>query len=73
MGEANDPNIVITHNGTEVLECLCGDGIWQIECCPLKSSNHCSVLQKYTKHYCKAKINSKQIDHGNPIPCYVDY
>jgi hypothetical protein len=73
MGEANDLDPIITHNGVEVFECLCGDGIWQIECCLPKSSNHCSVLQKDTKHYYKAKIISKQIDHGIPTPCYVGY
>ncbi len=23
-----------THNGVEVFKCLCGEGIWRIECCP---------------------------------------
>jgi hypothetical protein len=63
VGETNGPNPIITHNGAKVLECLRGDNIWQIEHCPPKSSNRCSVLQKNTKHYCKAKIISKQIDH----------
>ncbi len=34
VGETNNPNHVIIHNGVEVLECLYGDGIWQFECCP---------------------------------------
>jgi len=28
-------------------------------------------LQKNTKHYGKAKIISKQTNHGTPTPCYV--
>jgi hypothetical protein len=35
MGETTCPDPIITQNGVEVLECLCGDDIWQIECCPL--------------------------------------
>jgi hypothetical protein len=35
MGETTGPDPIITHNGVEVLECLCGDDIWQIKCCPL--------------------------------------
>jgi hypothetical protein len=73
VGKANGPDLIITHNGAEVLECLYGDGIWQIECCSLKLSSHCSMLQKDIKHYCKAKIISKQIDYGIHVPCYVGY
>jgi hypothetical protein len=39
VGETNGPNLIITHNGAEVLECLHGDYIWQIEHCPPKSNN----------------------------------
>ncbi len=49
VGETSDPDFVITHNGVEVLECLCGDDIWQSEWCPPKSNNHCSMLQN--KHW----------------------
>jgi hypothetical protein len=28
VGETNGLDHVISHNGAEVLECLCGDGIW---------------------------------------------
>jgi hypothetical protein len=28
VGGANNIDPVVTHNGAEVLECLCGDGIW---------------------------------------------
>jgi hypothetical protein len=73
VGETNSLDHVITHNGVEGLECLCGDDIYQIECCPLKSSNCCLALQKGTKHYYKAIIISKQIDHGIHAPCYVGY
>ncbi len=62
-----------THNGAEVLEWICGDIIWQIECCPLKSNSHYSTLQINIKHYCKAKIISKQTDCGIPTPCNVGY
>jgi hypothetical protein len=31
------------------------------------------MLQKNSKHYYKAKIISKQIDHGIHVPCYVGY
>jgi hypothetical protein len=31
------------------------------------------MLQKDIKHYCKAKIISKQIDHGIFALCYVGY
>jgi hypothetical protein len=64
---------IVTHNGTKVLECFCGDGIWGIEHCPSKSNTHYSVLQKYTKHYCNAKTISKQTDCGIFVPCYVGY
>jgi hypothetical protein len=68
VGETSNLDLVITHNGVEVFECLCGDDI-----CPLKSSSHCLVLQKDIKHYYKAKIISKQTDHDIPTPCYVGY
>jgi hypothetical protein len=51
--------LVLTHNGEEVLECLCGDDIWHIERCNPKSNAQCSTLQKDAKHYCKAKIISR--------------
>jgi len=28
MGETSDLDFVITHNGADVFECLCGDDIW---------------------------------------------
>jgi hypothetical protein len=28
VGEGSSTNLVVTHNGVEVLECLCGDDIW---------------------------------------------
>jgi hypothetical protein len=59
VGETNGPNLVITHNDTKVLECLCGDDIWRIEHYPPKSNSHCSMLQKDIKHYYKAIIISK--------------
>ncbi len=68
VGEPSDLVLIITHNGVKVLECLCGDDIWQIECCPLKSNIHYSTLQKDTKHYCKAKIISKQT---NLVLCWL--
>jgi hypothetical protein len=73
VGETNDPNLVITYNGAIVFESLCGDGIWQIERCPPKSSSQCSVLQKDIKYYYKARIISKQIDCGILAPYYVSY
>ncbi len=54
--ETNNLIHVITDNGAEVLECLCGDNIWQIECYPPKLNTCCLVLEKDTTHYCKAKI-----------------
>jgi hypothetical protein len=71
--ETNHPILVITHNGVEVFECLFGDVTWRIEHCPSKLNTLCSTLQKDIKHYCKAKIISKQTDHGIPAPCYVGY
>ncbi len=56
VGEPNGHDLVITHNGAEVFECLCGDDIWRIEHYPPKSNNHCLTLQKDIKHYCKVKI-----------------
>jgi len=73
VGETNDPNLVITYNGVNFFESLCGDGIWKIEQCPLKSSSQCSVLQKDIKYYYKARIISKQIDCGILVPYYVGY
>jgi hypothetical protein len=73
VGEASDPDPIITHNGAEILECLYGDDIWQIEQCPLKSNSHFSTLQKAIKHYYKTKIVSKQTYCGIPTPCYVGY
>ncbi len=78
VGETNGPNPIITRNGAEVLECFYGDGIWQIEHCPppppprARDLNTCCVvLQKNTKHYYKAKIISKQKNHGFHVSCYV--
>ncbi len=71
MGETNNPMPIVTHNGVEVLECFSNEGIWQIEQCRPKSNTHYLALQKNTKHYYKAKIISKQIDHGIHILCYV--
>jgi hypothetical protein len=28
VGEGSGDDLVVTHKGVEVLECLCGDGIW---------------------------------------------
>jgi hypothetical protein len=39
VGETNNLGLIITHDGVEVLECLCGDDISQIECYPPKSNN----------------------------------
>ncbi len=72
MGKTNNLDPVITRNGAKVLECLYGDCIWEIEHCPLKSSNRCLALQKDIKHYYKAKF-SKQTDCGIPTSCYVGY
>jgi len=71
VGEISNPMPIVTHNGAEVLECLFSEGIWWIEQCPPKTNIHYSTLQKNIKHYYKAKIISKQIDHGIPILCYV--
>ncbi len=57
-------NLVVTYNGVEVLDCLCGDDIWRIEHCPPKSKNHSLTLQKDIKHYYKTMIISKQTDCG---------
>jgi hypothetical protein len=73
VGETNIFDFVITDNGVKVLECLCGDGIWRIECCPSKSSGPCSTLQKDTKEYCKVKIISKQTNRGIIALRYVGY
>jgi hypothetical protein len=73
VGETSGLDHVITHNGAEVLECLCKDGIWQIELCPLKSRNYCLTLQKDIKHYNKTKIISKQTNRGIYAPRYVGY
>jgi hypothetical protein len=50
MGETNDLELVVMQNGVKVLVCLCGEGIWQIECCPLKSNTHCLALQFFFKN-----------------------
>jgi hypothetical protein len=63
--------LVLTHNGEEVLEHLCGGNIWCIEWCPPKSNAQCSTLQKETKHYYKVKIILKKTNHGIFSPCYV--
>ncbi len=34
VGKASGANLIVTHNGVEVLQCLCGDNIWLIEHCP---------------------------------------
>jgi hypothetical protein len=73
VGKGSNADFVITHNGAEVFECLYGDGIWQIEHCPLMSNIFFSMLQKDIKHYCKAKIISKQIDSCILAPCNVGY
>ncbi len=73
VGETNGLDLVITHNGVEIIEYLCGDGIWWIERCPPKSSSDYLMLQKNIKYYCKAIIISKQIDCGILAPCYVGY
>jgi hypothetical protein len=73
VGEINGSNPAITHNGAEVLECLCGHNIWWIESCLPKLNTYCSTLQKNIKHSCKAKIISKQTNRGIPTLCYVGY
>jgi len=73
VGETNIFDLVITHNGVKVLECICGDGIWRIECCPSKLSGPCSTLQKDIKQYCKVKVISKQTNHGIIALRYVGY
>ncbi len=72
-GETNNHVHVITHNGAKVLKGLYRDNIWKIECYPSKSNTCCSMLEKYTTHYCKTKIISKQTNHGILVPCYVGY
>ncbi len=71
VGETIGLDLVITHNGVKVLECLCGTNIWRIECCPPKSSSCCLTLQKDAKHY--YKIISKQTYCDIRAPCYVGY
>ncbi len=73
VGKTRNHVLVITHNGAKVLKCLCGDGIWRIKHYPPQLNTHCSTLQKDIKHYYKAKIISKQINHGIFSPCYVGY
>jgi hypothetical protein len=51
---------MLIHNSEDVLECFCGDDVWCIEGCPPKLNVQCSVLQKDTNHYYKAKIISKR-------------
>jgi hypothetical protein len=46
VGVGSNIDSVVTHNGAEVLECLCGDNIWWIGRYPPKSNSHCLVLQK---------------------------
>jgi hypothetical protein len=36
LGEISYLVPIVTHNGVEVLECLCGIGLWQIKRCPPK-------------------------------------
>jgi hypothetical protein len=69
VGETSS-HVFVVHC-VEVVGCLCGESIWQIECCPSKFNIQCSALQKDTKHYYKIKIISKQIDCGILAPCYV--
>jgi hypothetical protein len=73
MGEGSGIDPIVNHNGVEVLECLCGDGIWQIKRCPPKLNNYWSALQKYTNHYYKDIIISKQTNYGILTLCYVGY
>jgi hypothetical protein len=73
VGKTNIHVLIITHNGVEVLKCLCGDGIWRTKHCPPKLNTHYSTLQEDIKHYCEAKFISKQINHGILDPCYVGY
>ncbi len=73
VGKASGPDPIITHNGVEVLEYLCGDGIWQIEFYPSKTNGHCLTLQKDIKHYCKTIVISKQTNYDIPTLCYVGY
>jgi hypothetical protein len=73
VGEGNIANLVVTYNGAEVLECLYGDDIGELNIVPLNQiviTQHC---KKNIKHYCKATIISKQIDHGSPTFYYVGY
>ncbi len=73
VGETNDFDLVMTHNGVKVFDCLCRDNIWQFERCPPRLNNCCLALQKNSKHYYKAKIISKQINRGILASCYVGY
>jgi len=71
--KGNSANPIVTHNGVEVLQCLCGHNIWLIEHCTPKLNNCCLMLQKDTEHYYKSKIIFKQIDHGILARYYVGY
>jgi hypothetical protein len=73
VGKASGLDPIITHNGVQVLECLCGDNIGQIELYPSKSNSRCLTLQKYIKHYYKAIIISKQTNYDIHALCHVGY
>ncbi len=54
----------------EVLEALCGDGVWHIKICPHVSHVQCSMLQKSTKHSRVRRIITELTFIGVPIPTY---
>jgi len=55
------------------LSAFVGMEFGELNAAPQKLNTHCSTLQKDIKHYYKAKIISKQINHGIFALCYVGY
>jgi hypothetical protein len=52
---AKDETFVLIFQGSKVQKCVCGDGVWRIERCPLLSNIHCSTIQRNLMKHCDAK------------------
>ncbi len=62
VGETTGHVFIVSHNGVEVLECFCGDSIWQIEHYPPKSNIIAQCCKKTQSTIAKPKpFQNKQI------------
>jgi hypothetical protein len=57
----------------EVVEIICGDGMWHIDRCPPSFIVQHSTMQKYTVVKCATNINTHKMISGTLAPCYFGF